>query len=119
MIVRVDRPSIQFFVSSRRRHTSPKRDWSSDVCSSELSSATTIACRRAVTFSIRVVARVRKLPRPLAYASRMPSRPTIRPPPGRKSEERRVGDEGRDRRKANDENTQDECRNYSVAQEEH
>src|SRR5207249_5930441 len=25
-----------FFVSSRRRHTSSKRDWSSDVCSSDL-----------------------------------------------------------------------------------
>src|SRR5699024_11329053 len=27
---------VQFFLSSRRRHTSPKRDWSSDVCSSDL-----------------------------------------------------------------------------------
>src|SRR5207249_7536430 len=26
-----------FFFSSRRRHTSSKRDWSSDVCSSDLS----------------------------------------------------------------------------------
>src|SRR5699024_11862915 len=26
----------RFFVSSRRRHTSSKRDWSSDVCSSDL-----------------------------------------------------------------------------------
>src|SRR5699024_11457687 len=25
-----------FFLSSRRRHTSSKRDWSSDVCSSDL-----------------------------------------------------------------------------------
>src|SRR6266704_6392759 len=28
-----------FFFSSRRRHTSSKRDWSSDVCSSDLSRA--------------------------------------------------------------------------------
>src|SRR6266513_3663602 len=32
-----------FFFSSRRRHTSSKRDWSSDVCSSDLPSR----CRRA------------------------------------------------------------------------
>src|SRR5437868_14050702 len=30
---RIDR---QFFFSSRRRHTRSKRDWSSDVCSSDL-----------------------------------------------------------------------------------
>src|SRR5438067_4340707 len=29
-----------FFFSSRRRHTRSKRDWSSDVCSSDLQSAT-------------------------------------------------------------------------------
>src|SRR5699024_11637113 len=28
--------SINFFFSSRRRHTRSKRDWSSDVCSSDL-----------------------------------------------------------------------------------
>src|SRR5699024_11658327 len=27
---------LYFFFSSRRRHTSSKRDWSSDVCSSDL-----------------------------------------------------------------------------------
>src|SRR5699024_11437525 len=30
---------IYFFFSSRRRHTRSKRDWSSDVCSSDLSIA--------------------------------------------------------------------------------
>src|SRR5699024_11571054 len=30
-----------FFFSSRRRHTRSKRDWSSDVCSSDLSIQTT------------------------------------------------------------------------------
>src|SRR6266704_353113 len=29
-------PSTMFFFSSRRRHTRSKRDWSSDVCSSDL-----------------------------------------------------------------------------------
>src|SRR5699024_11638782 len=35
-----------FFFSSRRRHTRSKRDWSSDVCSSDLASITVlvIAC---------------------------------------------------------------------------
>src|SRR5699024_11407152 len=34
---------VCFFFSSRRRHTSSKRDWSSDVCSSDLT------CRRIVS----------------------------------------------------------------------
>src|SRR5699024_12203930 len=32
---------ITFFFSSRRRHTRSKRDWSSDVCSSDLFEPTT------------------------------------------------------------------------------
>src|SRR5699024_11720290 len=32
------RTSMRFFFSSRRRHTRSKRDWSSDVCSSDLAS---------------------------------------------------------------------------------
>src|SRR5699024_11816440 len=31
---------ISFFFSSRRRHTRSKRDWSSDVCSSDLTALT-------------------------------------------------------------------------------
>src|SRR5699024_11587605 len=31
--------TVSFFFSSRRRHTRSKRDWSSDVCSSDLTSA--------------------------------------------------------------------------------
>src|SRR5699024_11237200 len=34
-LMKMDLPS--FFFSSRRRHTRSKRDWSSDVCSSDLS----------------------------------------------------------------------------------
>src|SRR5699024_11463364 len=33
-----------FFFSSRRRHTRSKRDWSSDVCSSDLSLALVSTC---------------------------------------------------------------------------
>src|SRR5699024_11276356 len=33
---RLDFISYEFFFSSRRRHTRSKRDWSSDVCSSDL-----------------------------------------------------------------------------------
>src|SRR5947209_14972743 len=36
--------SFVFFFSSRRRHTRYWRDWSSDVCSSDLSSATRLGC---------------------------------------------------------------------------
>src|SRR5438128_6148513 len=32
----VDQPGVVFFFSSRRRHTRCYRDWSSDVCSSDL-----------------------------------------------------------------------------------
>src|SRR2546422_8149004 len=35
-----------FFFSSRRRHTRCSRDWSSDVCSSDLSSFPTVRLRR-------------------------------------------------------------------------
>src|SRR5699024_7878157 len=33
---------VYFFFSSRRRHTRSKRDWSSDVCSSDLASLTVL-----------------------------------------------------------------------------
>src|SRR5260370_8326825 len=38
---------VVFFFSSRRRHTRFKCDWSSDVCSSDLSAANTSRCQRA------------------------------------------------------------------------
>src|SRR3989337_1321193 len=56
---RCDSLSVFFFFSSRRRHTRCYRDWSSDVCSSDLAAAlfdidgtlvdTTAAIREAVT----------------------------------------------------------------------
>src|SRR5207249_6256058 len=39
---------ICFFFSSRRRHTRSKRDWSSDVCSSDLAAGANELGRRAV-----------------------------------------------------------------------
>src|SRR6266496_4714697 len=44
-----------FFFSSRRRHTSSLRDWSSDVCSSDLSGS----CRRVEGFLAQVLQRRR------------------------------------------------------------
>src|SRR5204862_5723736 len=38
------RLSLPFFFSSRRRHTRSLRDWSSDVCSSDLRSFSRIRC---------------------------------------------------------------------------
>src|SRR2546428_9252282 len=39
-----------FFFSSRRRHTISDRDWSSDVCSSDLAGGTTITVRLKDSF---------------------------------------------------------------------
>src|SRR5256885_11352708 len=38
-----------FFFSSRRRHTRLQGDWSSDVCSSDLSTVLTTRCTRSMT----------------------------------------------------------------------
>src|SRR5438874_12124810 len=67
-----------FFFSSRSRHTRSLRDWSSDVCSSDLGSAP--ALRRPAGGGAAAGAADR------AAAG-------LRPPPGRRarSEERRVG----------------------------
>src|SRR5690606_41025821 len=45
-----------FFFSSRRRHTRFSRDWSSDVCSSDLGPAFGEAARAAFTDAMRAVA---------------------------------------------------------------
>src|SRR5207249_2451371 len=68
---------VFFFFSSRRRHTKSKRDWSSDVCSSDL-----IAGRRS----------------PLSPRGNEPAR-FREVAKGRRSEERRVGKECRSKRK--------------------
>src|SRR5207249_6946828 len=45
-IAGVERACLFFFFSSRRRHTRSKRDWSSDVCSSDLLLAPVMALPR-------------------------------------------------------------------------
>src|SRR5207253_7232473 len=84
-----------FFFSSRRRHTRWPRDWSSDVCSSDLfptlinagnGGASQQLFSLAQTDPIRTYVSV-----PEAYA------PSIRAGLGARSEERRVGKEGRAR----------------------
>src|SRR5256884_3262006 len=89
-----------FFFSSRRRHTRCSRDWSSDVCSSDLKSS--------AAFSRFLRGVVYPAPGPLFAlswdpASRpngcvfsIPGMPSI-PYRGKRSEERRVGKECRSR----------------------
>src|SRR5690606_39678907 len=85
-----------FFFSSRRRHTRFSRDWSSDVCSSDLSPA---AWDSAIpsTVSAAFCARYSSIDRQRSRESRPPSlctKPTLAT---KRSEERRVGKEGRAR----------------------
>src|ERR1043166_3447062 len=40
-----------FFFKQKAAYEMPKRDWSSDVCSSDLAGATSLACRSALLFS--------------------------------------------------------------------
>src|SRR3989440_11081145 len=51
---------LSFFFSSRRRHTRSDRDWSSDVCSSDLPARVRVACARgsvsAFAFEVRPLA---------------------------------------------------------------
>src|SRR5690349_24593793 len=74
-----------FFFSSRRRHTRSLRDWSSDVCSSDLTHAA--RQRAAVQFGHQHVAGPRAFVEERALRWR--------------SEERRVGKECRSRVRAN------------------
>src|SRR5207249_5917935 len=86
-----------FFFSSRRRHTRSKRDWSSDVCSSDL-----VRAARAQGESWRA-ARTRLMPlHALTVVSAIPASFSceillLGPLRGGRSEERRVGKECRSR----------------------
>src|SRR5699024_11325141 len=95
--------SLQVFVlfSSRSRHTISKRDWSSDVCSSDL-----IITRQSIIVRIATVRSGSSLvwkrlswsiriPMRLCRASTLAGLPRQR---GVRSEERRVGGEGGARR---------------------
>src|SRR5438105_5938273 len=86
-----------FFFSSRRRHTRSTRDWSSDVCSSDLLSGTGVRhWRRLCGWRREGVARSRPRARPRDSPRQQPGRnhPPRRVHPrhlGPRSEERRVG----------------------------
>src|SRR5207249_6941727 len=92
------RTIYRIFFSSRRRHTRSKRDWSSDVCSSDLPMCT--RCERTTKyqawrcFSLDLVIRAHTFicptgSRPIAWSTRERMIMT------RRSEERRVGKEWR------------------------
>src|SRR5207249_6574182 len=97
-----------FFFSSRRRHTRSKRDWSSDVCSSDLFHADNayfypvvrILSRRMRTHTVsNTASRGFGGPQGMLFAERMMDHiayATGKDPLDR-SEERRVGKEGRGR----------------------
>src|SRR5207249_9668044 len=92
---------IFFFFSSRRRHTRSKRDWSSDVCSSDLVPVHVRRLRepgRALPLPARVDDELvgRRLREPLLQPV---GRQSISLPGtcARRSEERRVGKECRSR----------------------
>src|SRR5207249_5489123 len=98
-----------FFFSSRRRHTRSKRDWSSDVCSSDLDPRLHLDER--LTPREAEAARMALHDLPLGLAAESPQR-SARPgtdiefgelpldADGARSEERRVGKECRSRRGA-------------------
>src|SRR5437868_10267053 len=82
-----------FFFSSRRRHTRSKRDWSSDVCSSDLQVEIVADIRD--TFSVLVNEEEQsRVVEQVARTVVDPSKVLTRSQPKR-SEERRVGKEGR------------------------
>src|SRR5699024_11470623 len=86
---------LLFFFSSRRRHTRSKRDWSSDVCSSDLKSAPATAPWHTSS-SCGTTACTSTASRAFPQARRRARRPAMWPCPVR-SEERRVGKECRRR----------------------
>src|SRR5699024_11491470 len=81
-----------FFFSSRRRHTMSKRDWSSDVCSSDLSTNSTLT-----SWPYKSASRSRT-----KDSTERCSSPIVGLVPTEiaRSEERRVGRERRDRKAA-------------------
>src|SRR5438105_15901916 len=91
MVINFDRLDIcNFFFSSRRRHTRSTRDWSSDVCSSDLESESFSPL--ALGFSMTIDYKKHEL----TIGRHLPPEPTDFELPLR-SEERRVGKECRSR----------------------
>src|SRR5204863_4358044 len=79
-----------FFFSSRRRHTRSLRDWSSDVCSSDL----VFLQRCAFGCAVRKLVMDKRTRQHLAMLTCRHKKTKA----GRRSEERRVGKECRSRR---------------------
>src|SRR5699024_12740829 len=98
-----------FFFSSRRRHTISKRDWSSDVCSSDLCAAP-CAAETVTTSPLRRVPRRVMTVRKRSEVSSVTScteMPRSSARTGR-SEERRVGKEYGGKREAGKEREKDD-----------
>src|SRR5207245_4949440 len=89
-------PEYSFFFSSRRRHTRCYRDWSSDVCSSDLPAHCSVACPPGSARSLRGDAAL--LTGQCVGAANRKAAPVAPTSTRDRSEERRVGKEGRDRR---------------------
>src|SRR5207302_2665798 len=91
--------SAVFFFSSRRRHTRFSRDWSSDVCSSDLKrDIKSIAGLKGKTIIVGGAKDITRI-----FVDRMLAPHGVKPGEfdyvfaGARSEERRVGKEGRSR----------------------
>src|SRR5256885_10145082 len=86
---------VVFFFSSRRRHTRLQGDWSSDVCSSDLNTpyVNSVAAQQQPVFpgDLAIEERLASIMRWNALAM------VVRANQAYRSEERRVGEEGRSR----------------------
>src|SRR5690606_40656625 len=81
------------FFSSRRRHTRFSRDWSSDVCSSDLVSGS----RRRAARHVRALAETKRRSRHCNMTAPKHLSAAVASPQPSRSEERRVGKECRSR----------------------
>src|SRR5690606_40624025 len=95
---------LVFFFSSRRRHTRFSRDWSSDVCSSDLPKekpSSAEVATLAVAIVINRAVSIGNSISPFLYSSLARNANSFDPPPAginptpSRSEERRVGKESR------------------------
>src|SRR5699024_11741238 len=86
---------VSFFFSSRRRHTRSKRDWSSDVCSSDLAGGSWgLGKTSYFRMGIGVVIYYTRIKTDTGFEERLVGS-LIESPKTDRSEERRVGKEGR------------------------
>src|SRR5204863_1674635 len=89
---------VFFFFSSRRRHTRSLRDWSSDVCSSDLKSSVRSTRRSKLSTTYRDSKNYRRRRKRRWWSSSLAIRCSCCPTKWVRSEERRVGKECRSRR---------------------